>query len=91
MGVSDHHERYDGKGYPDNLYGDNIPYLVRILTVVDSFDAMTSSRPYNKRKTYQEAVDEIKRCSGTQFDKDIVDSFIQVIMESKNGLGIINT
>ncbi|GCD12265.1 diguanylate cyclase [Clostridium tagluense] len=85
-----HHERYDGKGYPDNLYGDNIPYLVRILTVVDSFDAMTSSRPYNKRKTYQEAVDEIKRCSGTQFDKDIVDSFIQVIMESKNGLGIIN-
>ncbi|MCB2300103.1 diguanylate cyclase [Clostridium tagluense] len=85
-----HHERYDGKGYPDNLYGDNIPYLVRILTVVDSFDAMTSSRPYNKRKTYQEAVDEIKRCSGTQFDKDIVDSFIQVIMESKNGLDIIN-
>ncbi|MBZ9685790.1 diguanylate cyclase [Clostridium estertheticum] len=85
-----HHERYDGKGYPDNLYGDNIPYLVRILTVVDCFDAMTSSRPYNKRKTYQEAVDEIKRCSGTQFDKDIVDSFIEVIMESKNGLGIIN-
>lgn len=82
-----HHERYDGNGYPDNLKGDNIPYLVRMLTVVDCFDAMTSSRPYNKRKTYEEAIDELKRCSGTQFDKDIVDAFIQVIMESKNELG----
>jgi len=83
-----HHERYDGKGYPDNLKGNDIPYLVRMLTVVDCFDAMTSSRPYNKRKTYQEAIDEIRRCSGTQFDKDIADSFIEVIMESKNEFGI---
>ncbi|MFT5871536.1 MAG: diguanylate cyclase (GGDEF)-like protein/putative nucleotidyltransferase with HDIG domain [Clostridium sp.] len=81
-----HHERYDGKGYPDNLKGNNIPYLVRILTVVDCFDAMTSSRPYNKRRTCKEAIDELKRCSGSQFDKDIVDAFIQVIMESKNGI-----
>ncbi len=86
-----HHERYDGKGYPDNLKGENIPYLARILTVVDCFDAMTSCRPYNKRKTYKEAIDEIKRCSGTQFDKDIVDSFIQAIMESEKGNGIINS
>lgn len=85
-----HHERYDGKGYPDNLKGNDIPYLVRMLTVVDCFDAMTSCRPYNKRKTYQEAIDEIKRCSGTQFDKDIVDSFIEAITDSKNGLGIID-
>ena len=85
-----HHERYDGKGYPDNLKGNNIPYLVRMLTVVDCFDAMTSCRPYNKRKTYKEAIEELKRCSGTQFDKDIVDSFIEVIMENENGLGIIN-
>lgn len=82
-----HHERYDGTGYPDNLKGNDIPYLVRILTVADCFDAMTSSRPYNKRKTYKEAIDELKRCSGTQFDKDIVDAFVQVIMESKNGFG----
>src|SRR5665647_2904089 len=81
-----HHERYDGKGYPDNLSGNNIPYLARMLTVVDCFDAMTSSRTYNKRRTYKEAIDELKRCSGTQFDKDIVDAFIQVIMESENGL-----
>lgn len=82
-----HHERYDGNGYPDNLKGNNIPYLVRMLTVADSFDAMTSSRPYNKRKTYKEATDELKRCSGTQFDKDIVDAFIEVISESENVLG----
>ncbi|MEK6266479.1 MAG: HD-GYP domain-containing protein [Clostridium sp.] len=85
-----HHERYDGNGYPDNLKGDNIPYLVRMLTVADCFDAMTSSRPYNKRKTYEEAIDELRRCSGTQFDKDIADAFIQVIRESKNELGNTN-
>lgn len=81
-----HHEKYDGTGYPDNLKGNNIPYLVRMLTVADCFDAMTSSRPYNKRKTYKEAIDELKRCSGTQFDTDIVNSFIEVIMESKDTL-----
>ncbi|MGV8984055.1 diguanylate cyclase [Clostridium sp.] len=85
-----HHERYDGKGYPDNLKGNNIPYLARMLTVVDCFDAMTSCRPYNKRKTYKEAIDELKRCSGTQFDKEIVDPFIEVLIKSKNGLGIID-
>jgi diguanylate cyclase (GGDEF)-like protein/putative nucleotidyltransferase with HDIG domain len=84
-----HHERYDGKGYPDNLKGNEIPYLVRMLTVVDCFDAMTSSRPYNKRKTYKEALEELKRCSGTQFDKGIVNAFVEVIMESENGFGNI--
>ena len=78
-----HHERYDGKGYPDNLKGDNIPYLVRMLTVVDCFDAMTSNRPYNKRKTYKEAIDELRRCSSSQFDKEIADAFIQVVMENE--------
>jgi diguanylate cyclase (GGDEF)-like protein len=79
-----HHERYDGKGYPKKLKGDEIPYLARILTVVDSFDAMTSSRPYSKRKTYVEAVEELRRCKGSQFDPDIADAFIEVIMNSKN-------
>ncbi|MBU3181062.1 bifunctional diguanylate cyclase/phosphohydrolase [Clostridium psychrophilum] len=82
-----HHERYDGTGYPDSLKGENIPYLVRMLTVVDCFDAMTSSRPYNTRKTYKEAIAELRKCRGTQFDKDIVDAFVQVIIESKNGFG----
>lgn len=78
-----HHERYDGNGYPEGLKGKNIPYLARVLTVVDSFDAMTSNRPYNRRKTYQEAIEELRRCSGTQFDPDIVEKFIEVIKEIK--------
>ncbi|MBU3154902.1 diguanylate cyclase [Clostridium estertheticum] len=85
-----HHERYDGNGYPDNLKGKDIPYLVRMLTVVDCFDAMTSSRPYNIRKTYKEAIEELKRCSGKQFDKEIADSFIEVIRENENRIGNVD-
>jgi diguanylate cyclase (GGDEF)-like protein len=81
-----HHERYDGKGYPSNLAGENIPYLVRLLSVVDSFDAMTSNRPYNKRKTFEEGIVELKKCSGSQFDPEIADAFIQVIKENKDRL-----
>jgi len=81
-----HHERYDGTGYPGNLKGEDIPYLVRMLTVADCFDAMTSNRPYNKRKTYMEAMDELKRCSGTQFDTDIVNAFVEVIIENKDSM-----
>jgi diguanylate cyclase (GGDEF)-like protein len=78
-----HHERYDGRGYPDNLQGEEIPYLARVLTVADSFDAMTSNRPYSKRKTYEEAIEELKKCSGTQFDPEIASAFIEVIKENK--------
>jgi diguanylate cyclase (GGDEF)-like protein len=81
-----HHERYDGRGYPGNLKERDIPYLVRMLTVVDSFDAMTSNRPYNKRKTYEEAIVELKRCSGGQFDPAIADAFIEVIKENRDNL-----
>jgi diguanylate cyclase (GGDEF)-like protein len=77
-----HHERYDGMGYPDQMKGDNIPFLVRVLTIVDSFDAMTSHRPYNKRKTYDEAIDELKKCSGTQFDPIITEKFIRSIKKN---------
>ena len=79
-----HHERYDGKGYPGNLQGEDIPYLTRILTVVDSFDAMTSNRPYSNRKTYEEAVEELKKCSGTQFDPGITEAFIEIIETNKS-------
>lgn len=74
-----HHERYDGKGYPYNLKGEEIPYLSRILTIADSFDAMTSSRPYNIRKSYDEALEELKRCKGLQFDPELVDKFIEIL------------
>lgn len=78
-----HHERYDGNGYPGNLMGENIPYLARVLTVVDGFDAMTSNRPYSRRKTNEEAVEELKKCSGTQFDPIIANAFIEVIIENQ--------
>ncbi|MDW8802211.1 diguanylate cyclase [Clostridium sp. A1-XYC3] len=79
-----HHERYDGKGYPSQLKKEEIPYLSRVLTVVDSFDAMTSNRPYGHRKNYEEALLEIRRCSGTQFDPDIAEKFIEVVEENKD-------
>ena len=81
--IKHHHEKYDGTGYPSGLKGKEIPYLVRVLTVIDSFDAMTSNRPYNKHKTYEEAFAELRRCSGTQFDPDIVESFIEAVNENK--------
>ncbi|MBN1041699.1 MULTISPECIES: diguanylate cyclase [Clostridium] len=87
--IINHHERYDGKGYPNKLKGKEIPYLARILTVVDSFDAMTSNRPYNDRKTYEEGIEELERCSGTQFDPEIVKAFIEVI-RSNVGLSALD-
>lgn len=81
-----HHEKYDGTGYPGQLKGENIPYLARVLTVVDSFDAMTSNRPYNVRKTYDEAIVELRKYSGTQFDPEIADKFIELIEEYKDKL-----
>lgn len=79
-----HHERYDGAGYPTGLKGEAIPYLARVLTVADSFDAMTSNRPYGTRKTYEDAILELKRCSGSQFDPDIAEMFIKVVEDNKN-------
>lgn len=73
--VKHHHERWDGKGYPDGLTGCEVPLLARIIAVADSYDAMTSNRPYRLAKDSKKAVDELIRCSGTQFDKDIVDAF----------------
>lgn len=74
-----HHERYDGTGYPKGLKGEKIPYLARVLVVIDSFDAMTTSRPYNIKKSYKEGINELKRCSGTQFDPKVVEVFIRII------------
>ncbi|MGM0837583.1 MAG: bifunctional diguanylate cyclase/phosphohydrolase [Bacillota bacterium] len=76
-----HHERFDGKGYPSGLKGNNIPKLARILCLIDSFDAMTTERPYQPTKTFTEAFAELRRCSGTQFDPQYVEPFIEVIQE----------
>ena len=68
-----HHERWDGKGYPLGISGNEIPIECRILAIVDAYDAMTNDRPYSKAKTEQEALSELLKCSGSQFDPDLVD------------------
>ncbi|MEZ0537676.1 HD domain-containing phosphohydrolase [Caldicellulosiruptoraceae bacterium PP1] len=73
-----HHERWDGRGYPLGLKGKEIPIECRILALADSYDAMTNLRPYNKVKTHSEAIEEIKKCSGKQFDPYIAQIFVEV-------------
>ncbi len=77
--VRHHHERYDGRGYPDGLAGASIPLEARIMAVADSFEAMTSDRPYRTALTEPEAVNELRRCAGAQFDPACVDAFIDAI------------
>lgn len=77
--VRGHHESVDGSGYPDNLKGEGIPLLARILAVCDAFDAMTADRPYIKGMTKEAAMEELSRCSGTQFDPFIVDTFYRIM------------
>ena len=76
-----HHERYDGKGYPDGLKGAAIPLGARILAVADAFDAMTSPRSYKDKMTVEKAVEELRHCKGSQFDPVVVDAFISLINE----------
>lgn len=77
--VRHHHEHYDGRGYPAGLRGEEIPLLARILTVADSYEAMTSDRPYRRGRSTREAIVELRRCAGTQFDPALVDAFTQVL------------
>ena len=79
--VRHHHERWDGTGYPDAIAGERIPLGARIFTVADSFDAMTSDRPYRSALTVDEARREVERCRGTQFDPQVVDAFLGVPVE----------
>lgn len=74
--VRSHHERFDGSGVPDGLKGDEIPLEARIVCVADALDAMTTDRPYRSEMSLEDAVDELRRCVGTQFDPDVVDALI---------------
>jgi len=77
--VEQHHERHDGKGYPKGLKGDEILLEARIIAVVDSYDAMTTERPYRRRLTHEEAMVELERCAGTQFNPTVVEAFKAVL------------
>lgn len=83
MGAGYHHERIDGKGYPNGRKGEDIPLIARIIAVADTFDAMDSTRSYRKRMPIDDIVAELKRVSGTQLDKDVVDVMLQLIDEGK--------
>ena len=77
--VRSHHERFDGKGVPDGLVGGEIPREARIITVADAFDAMMSVRPYRKGLSYSEAITEIQRHSGSQFDPEVIAAFLEAL------------
>lgn len=81
QGVLSHHERWSGYGYPHGLEGEQIPVVARILSVVDAFDAMTTNRIYMRRRTNEEALQEIERCKGTQFDEEIATKFIEMCQQ----------
>lgn len=78
--IRHHHERFDGRGYPGGLRGDAIPLAARIFAVVDSFDAMTSDRPYRVAMSVDRAMDELERGRGTQFDPDVVRAFEDLVV-----------
>ena len=83
QGVKYHHERYDGKGYPDGLDNGKIPIIAAIISVADAFDAITTDRPYRAALTRQEAILEIERLSGKQFHPKVVSAFLQLCEEGK--------
>ncbi len=81
--VRQHHERYDGTGYPNGDMKDSISLGARIVTVTDAYHAMTSDRPYRKAMSKEKAIEELKNCSGTQFDPKVVEAFLKVLRKKE--------
>lgn len=88
--VRHHHERWDGTGYPAGLRGDEIPFLARVLSVADAFEAMTADRPYRAARACEDALRELERCAGTHFDPDIVKSFVEMIELGRTDSGHVS-
>ncbi len=82
--IKHHHERFDGRGYPDKLAGAQIPLGSRIIALADTYDAMTSTRPYRQGLSHETALEEIKRCAGSQFDPEVVEIFVKISEKCKN-------
>jgi HD-GYP domain-containing protein (c-di-GMP phosphodiesterase class II) len=80
--VRHHHEQWDGTGYPGGLQGEAIPIEARILSVTDAFEAMISERPYRKALSFKQAIAELEKCSGSQFDPSVVRAFIPIALSS---------
>jgi diguanylate cyclase (GGDEF)-like protein len=83
-GIRSHHERFDGKGYPDGLAGKDIPLIARIIAVADTFDALTTDRPHRRAVSTTRALEILQQCSGSQLDPEIVEAFCQAIQASSN-------
>jgi putative nucleotidyltransferase with HDIG domain len=86
--IHSHHERYDGTGYPLGLKGEEIPFGARLLAIVDAYGAMTDVRVYRKNRQPIEAIDELRRCKGTQFDPDLVEIFIKILERDASKLQV---
>lgn len=82
-GVKYHHEQINGKGYPEGLKGESIPILAKIVAVADTYDAMTTDRPYRKAMERETAIQELKRCAGVQFDSEVVKAFVQAYQKGE--------
>ncbi len=86
-GIRDHHERLDGKGYPGGMAGEAISMMARIISVADSFDAMTTTRPYRSGLSVEYALSELRRCSGSQFEPRVVEAFIKAYESGELSVG----
>src|SRR5215204_3481759 len=84
--VRSSHERFDGSGYPDHLVGESIPLGARVIAVCDAWDAMTTDRPYRRAMEHAEALAELERCSGPQFDPAVVKVFRAVLAQPQRQL-----
>lgn len=85
-GIKYHHERFDGKGYPEGLSGKGIPLFTRIIAIADSYDAMIVGRPYKERLSKDDALLELKKSPGSQFDRELVDVFLREMKKNDRGI-----